>query len=39
MPDTTLPVDLPPDLHYVDDSQPGIRRKKPRGSAQIHTSL
>ena len=31
MPDTTLPVDLPPDLHYVDDSQPGIRRKKLRG--------
>ena len=30
MPDTTLPVDLPPDLHYVDDSQPGIRRKKLR---------
>ena len=31
MPDTTQPVDLPPDLHYVDDSQPGIQRKKLRG--------
>ena len=26
-----LPPDLPPDLHYVDDSQPGISRKKVRG--------
>lgn len=28
MPDTTLLADLPRDLQYVDDSQPGIRRKK-----------
>ena len=31
MPDSTLPAELPRDLHYVDDSQPGIRRKKVRG--------
>lgn len=31
MPDPTLHADLPRDLHYVDDSQPGIRRKKVRG--------
>jgi DNA topoisomerase-1 len=31
MPDTA-PLDvLPPDLHYVDDTQPGISRKKLRG--------
>lgn len=30
MPDTTQP-DLPRDLHYVDDTQPGIRRKLQRG--------
>jgi DNA topoisomerase-1 len=28
MPDSALLADLPRDLHYVDDSQPGIRRKK-----------
>ncbi|MBA1245126.1 DNA topoisomerase IB [Pseudomonas japonica] len=28
--DTAVPA-LPPDLHYVDDSQPGIRRRKLRG--------
>ncbi|MCF4996383.1 DNA topoisomerase IB [Pseudomonas syringae] len=31
MPDTALPDVLPPDLHYVDDTQPGITRKKLRG--------
>ncbi|WP_237880880.1 DNA topoisomerase IB [Pseudomonas sp. PGPR40] len=31
MPDTALPDVLPPDLHYVDDSQPGIVRKILRG--------
>ncbi|MHC8372184.1 DNA topoisomerase IB [Pseudomonas sp. MDT1-85] len=31
MPDTALPDVLPPDLHYVDDSQPGITRKRLRG--------
>ena len=30
MPDSSLPADLPRDLHYVDDTQPGIRRKKVR---------
>lgn len=28
---TLLCPALPPDLHYVDDSQPGIRRKQQRG--------
>lgn len=32
MPDSASPADLPRDLHYVDDSQPGIRRKKVRGT-------
>ncbi|VEF10919.1 DNA topoisomerase, type I [Pseudomonas fluorescens] len=31
MPDTVLTDALPPDLHYVDDTQPGITRKKLRG--------
>ncbi|KQV21934.1 DNA topoisomerase [Pseudomonas sp. Root329] len=31
MPDTALPDALPSDLHYVDDTQPGITRKKLRG--------
>jgi DNA topoisomerase-1 len=31
MPDTALPDVLPSDLHYVDDTQPGITRKKLRG--------
>ena len=31
MPDTALPDALPPDLHYVDDTQPGITRKRLRG--------
>jgi DNA topoisomerase I len=31
MPDTALPDVLPYDLHYVDDTQPGITRKKLRG--------
>jgi DNA topoisomerase I len=31
MHDTDLPVALPPDLHYVDDTQPGITRRKLRG--------
>ncbi len=31
MPDSALHADLPPDLHYVEDSQPGITRKKVRG--------
>ncbi|EUB74526.1 DNA topoisomerase [Pseudomonas sp. GM41(2012)] len=30
MPDTALPDVLPSDLHYVDDTQPGITRKKLR---------
>ncbi|MEH6564001.1 MAG: DNA topoisomerase IB [Halopseudomonas sp.] len=34
MPDSALHADLPRDLHYVDDSQPGIRRKKVRGKFQ-----
>ncbi len=29
--DTPLCPDLPPELHYSDDSQPGIRRKLSRG--------
>jgi DNA topoisomerase-1 len=32
MPDTALPNVLPCDLHYVDDTQPGITRKKQRGT-------
>ncbi|AMS18263.1 DNA topoisomerase [Pseudomonas chlororaphis] len=32
MPDSPLRQDLPPDLHYVDDTQPGISRKKVRGT-------
>ncbi|HZX16716.1 MAG TPA: DNA topoisomerase IB [Pseudomonas sp.] len=32
MPDSASPADLPRDLHYVDDSQPGIHRKKVRGT-------
>ncbi|RON52319.1 DNA topoisomerase [Pseudomonas frederiksbergensis] len=31
MPDTALTDVLPPDLHYVDDTQPGITRRKLRG--------
>ncbi|PWK45760.1 MULTISPECIES: DNA topoisomerase IB [unclassified Pseudomonas] len=31
MADTALPDVLPPDLHYVDDTQPGITRKLLRG--------
>ncbi|MDR8368046.1 DNA topoisomerase IB [Pseudomonas sp. JL3] len=31
MPDTALPDVLPSDLHYVDDSHPGITRKLLRG--------
>ncbi|AKK00898.1 MULTISPECIES: DNA topoisomerase IB [Pseudomonas] len=31
MPDTLSPDALPPDLHYVDDTAPGITRKKLRG--------
>jgi DNA topoisomerase-1 len=31
MPDSALPDVLPSDLHYVDDTQPGITRKKLRG--------
>jgi DNA topoisomerase-1 len=31
MSDTALPDVLPPDLHYVDDTQPGISRKLLRG--------
>lgn len=31
MPDSALTDVLPPDLHYVDDNQPGIARKKLRG--------
>ncbi len=34
MPDSALQAALPRDLHYVDDSQPGIRRKKVRGKFQ-----
>jgi len=34
MPDSATHADLPHDLHYVDDSQPGIRRKKVRGKFQ-----
>ncbi|KPA91209.1 topoisomerase IB [Pseudomonas asplenii] len=28
MPDASAPAELSPDLHYVDDTQPGIRRRK-----------
>ena len=31
MPDIAPTAVLPPDLHYVDDTQPGITRKKQRG--------
>lgn len=31
MPDTPLPEALPADLHYVDDTSPGITRRKLRG--------
>ncbi|WP_166365181.1 DNA topoisomerase IB [Pseudomonas akapageensis] len=31
MPDSTPPEHLPADLHYVDDTQPGISRRKLRG--------
>ena len=31
MPDTVIADVLPPDLHYVDDTQPGLTRKKLRG--------
>ncbi|MBK5343799.1 DNA topoisomerase IB [Pseudomonas sp. TH49] len=31
MPDTAPADVLPPDLHYVDDTQPGLTRKKLRG--------
>ncbi|XVN19446.1 DNA topoisomerase IB [Pseudomonas corrugata] len=31
MPDTSPPEALPADLHYVDDTSPGITRKKLRG--------
>ncbi len=31
MPDTLPPDALPADLHYVDDTAPGITRKKQRG--------
>lgn len=31
MPDTALTEVLPSDLHYVDDTQPGISRRKLRG--------
>jgi DNA topoisomerase-1 len=31
MPDSSAPVSLPPDLHYVDDSQPGLSRRILRG--------
>jgi DNA topoisomerase-1 len=34
MPDPALLADLPRDLHYVDDTQPGISRKKLRGKFQ-----
>ena len=34
MPDSAIPADLPRDLHYVDDTQPGIRRKRVRGKFQ-----
>lgn len=32
MPETSLPDVLPPDLHYVDDTLPGITRKRLRGT-------
>ncbi|MEH6386708.1 DNA topoisomerase IB [Pseudomonas profundi] len=32
MPDSALQADLPRDLRYVDDTQPGISRKKYRGT-------
>ncbi|QXI30785.1 DNA topoisomerase IB [Pseudomonas vanderleydeniana] len=31
MPDASAPMELPAELHYVDDTQPGIRRRKWRG--------
>lgn len=34
MTDAELLADLPRDLHYVDGTQPGIRRKKVRGKFQ-----
>ncbi|MEG0248217.1 MAG: DNA topoisomerase IB, partial [Pseudomonas sp.] len=38
MPDSTVPADLPRDLHYVDDSQPGLSRRKLRGKFQYFDS-
>ncbi|MFO2464325.1 DNA topoisomerase IB [Pseudomonas sp. 15FMM2] len=38
MPDAALPADLPRDLHYVDDTQPGLHRKKTRGKFQYFNS-
>lgn len=39
MPVATLPVDLPRDLHYVDDTQPGISRRKFRGRFRYFDAL
>lgn len=39
MPVATLPVDLPRDLHYVDDTQPGISRRKFRGRFKYFDAL
>ncbi|MBT2373014.1 DNA topoisomerase IB [Pseudomonas fluorescens] len=38
MTDPALLAELPHDLHYVDDTQPGIRRKKLRGKFQYFTA-
>lgn len=35
---TPLCPDLPPDLHYVDDRQPGIRRRRTRGRFAYYDS-
>lgn len=38
MPDPTSLADLPRDLHYVDDTQPGIRRRKVRSKFHYFNS-
>ncbi|SEI19176.1 DNA topoisomerase IB [Pseudomonas fuscovaginae UPB0736] len=38
MPDASAPVELPAELHYVDDTQPGIRRRKSRNRFAYFTA-